>query len=249
MNKSLRALLLDLSGVLYEGSEAIAGSAETIAEARRRKLILRFVTNTATQCADSIRAKLASMGIDIADEELFTAPRAALAYIRQHQLRPFCLLHRALHEEFSSVDQHDPNCVLLGDARDDLNYRNLNRAFRLCKAGAPLIGIGMNKYFRDDDGLKLDAGGFVHLLEWAADVNATVMGKPSEDFFAQVVASTGVPAQHCLMVGDDVRCDVIAAIDAGLQARLVRTGKYQPADEAQLPASGLVLDSIADLFA
>ncbi len=154
------------------------------------------------------------MGVQIADGELFTAPSAAKAYMLQNQLRPFCLLHPALKEEFSSIPQEEPNCVLLGDARELLNYGNLNTAFRLCHAGAPLVGVGMNKYFKNDDGLCLDAGGFIRLIEWSANTEALIMGKPSTAFFEQVVASTGVNTHECLMVGDDVQSDVIGAINS-----------------------------------
>lgn len=248
MAGQFRALLLDLSGVIYEGSRLIDGAANTIAEARRQQLILRFVTNTATKAADRIYSNLLGMGVDIAPDELFTAPMAAKAYLEHQGLRPFCLIHRDLQQEFANIDQTEPNCVLLGDARNALNYHNLNTAFGLCKAGAPLIGIGMNKYFLDDDGLKLDAGGFIRLIEWAADVNAVIMGKPSQAFFDQVVASTGVAAADCLMVGDDVASDVIGAINAGLQGCLVQTGKYQRGDEQQLPARATLIPSIAALL-
>lgn len=247
MSATPRALLLDLSGVLYDGSRVIAGAIDTIARARQRQLTLRFVTNTATKSAATILADLATMGFEVAADELFTAPMAAKAYIQAQQLRPFCLIHPALQPEFRDLNQHSPNCVLLGDARDDLNYANLNTAFRLCKNGAPLIGIGMNKYFREEDGLKLDAGGFIRLVEWAADCRATIMGKPGADFFAQVVSSTQLPAAQCLMVGDDVESDVIGAIESGLQACLVQTGKYQPGDEDKLPDSALLIPSITSL--
>lgn len=243
-----RTLLLDISGVIYEGSTLIEGAAEAIGRARQQQLILRFVTNTATKSAATLLTDLAAMGIDVEAGELLTAPMAAKAYLQQKGLRPFCLLHPNLQQEFAELDQSQPNCVLLGDAGDDLNYANLNTAFRLCKAGAPLIGIGMNKYFKDDDGLKLDAGGFIRLVEWAADVEATIMGKPSKAFFDQVVASTGVRAAECLMVGDDVHSDVVGAVAAGLQGCLVQTGKYQAGDEQALPAGAKMIPSIADLF-
>ncbi|WP_317930119.1 TIGR01458 family HAD-type hydrolase [Halioxenophilus sp. WMMB6] len=248
MTLNYRALLLDLSGVLYEGSRLLPGAVEAIAEARARGLLLRFVTNTATKPAVTIRADLAAMGIEVAAEELFTAPMAAKAYMEQHGLRPYCLLHPALAAEFAHLPQSNPNCVLLGDAREALTYDNLNHAFQLCKAGAALIGIGMNKYFKDEEGLKLDAGGFIRLVAWAADTPAVIMGKPSPDFFAQVVASTPCPAAECLMVGDDVDSDVLGAIAAGLQGCLVQTGKYQAGDEAKLPAPARLVASVAELF-
>ena len=110
-----------------------------------------------------------------------------------------------------------------------------------------LIGIGLNKCFMDEDGLMLDTGAFIRGLEWAADVDAVIMGKPGRDFFAQVVASTPFAAQDCLMVGDDAVADVCGAIEAGLQGCLVRTGKYRAGDEAKLPAAARVIDRVADL--
>ena len=248
MSVNYDALLLDLSGVLYDGSRIIAGAREAVAEARQRNLVIRFVTNTATKSAATLVADLQRMRIDAHADEMFTAPMAAKAYLRRHGLRPYLLVHAAIRHEFADLDQRDPDCVVLGDARDDLNYSSLNRAFQLCKNGAPLLGIGMNKYFMDEDGLMLDAGAFIRAIEWAADVEAIVMGKPSAAFFEQVVASTGVPAEHCLMVGDDVAADIGGAVAAGLQGCLVRTGKFLPGDEAKLPASAHLIDSIGALF-
>jgi ribonucleotide monophosphatase NagD (HAD superfamily) len=136
----------------------------------------------------------------------------------------------------------------MGDARDELCYASLNKAFQLCKQGAPLIGMGMNKYFKDEQYSLLDSGAFIHPIEWAADTQAIIMGKPSGAFFAEVVSSTPYPAAQCLMVGDDAENDVQGAIDAGLQGCLVKTGKYQPGDEKCLPAGTAVMASIADLF-
>ncbi len=248
MSPGYDALLLDLSGVLYDGNRVIAGAREMVDEARKRNLIIRFVTNTATKTAATLVTDLQRMGFDARPEEMFTAPMAAQAYLQQQRLRPYLLLHAAIRTEFAALDQHNPNCVVLGDARDDLNYGNLNTAFQLCKNGAPLIGIGMNKYFMDDAGLMLDAGAFIRAIEWAADVEAIIMGKPSAAFFAQVVASTKLPAESCLMVGDDVVADIAGAIDAGLQGCLVKTGKFLPGDEKELPPSARLIDSIRDLF-
>lgn len=248
MSSPVKAFLLDLSGVLYDGDQAITGAALALSRAREQQRVMRFVTNTATKSAARILSDLSAMGIDIAEEELFTAPIAAKTFIKEQNLRPYCLIHPALLAEFASLPQNEPNCVLIGDAREALTYDNLNKAFRLCQAGAPLIGIGMNRYFKGNDGLMLDAGGFIRLIEWAAGVEAMIMGKPSKTFFAQVVASTGFAPRDCLMVGDDVHADVVGAVEAGLQGCLVQTGKYQPGDESALPDPTRVIPSIASLF-
>lgn len=249
MALNAHALFLDLSGVIYEGSRPLPGAAEAVEKARQQGLVLRFVTNTATSSSADILHKLVGMGVHIEADELFTAPIAAKHYIQQHNFRPYCLVHAAIQHEFADLDQHDPNCVLLGDARDGLNYAALNRAFQLCKQGATLIGIGMNKYFKDETGLMLDAGPFIRAIAWAADTQPVIMGKPSQVFFGQIVGSTPFPAGECLMVGDDLESDVQGAVNAGLQACLVQTGKYQAGDEQRLPAGATLTASLAELLA
>lgn len=248
MVQACKAMFLDLGGVLYDGSRPIAGAVEFIARARAAGLTLRFVTNTATKSAAGIVADLARMGIAIEARELLTAPLAARAHILAHRLRPMCIIHEAIRPDFADIEQHDPNCVLLGDAREGLGYAALNAAFRLCKAGAPLIGIGLNKYFMDDQGLMLDAGAFIRGLEWAADTKALIMGKPGRAFFEEVVATTPYAPGDCLMVGDDVLADVAGAMHAGLQACLVRTGKYHAGDDQHLPRGAQVVDRLSQLL-
>lgn len=237
------ALLLDLNGVLYDDDGVVEGAVETVAEARRRGLAIRFVTNTATRHHDSLRGELLAMGIQVEDGELFTAPLAALGWLRRQGRRPFCLVHEAIAPLYAPLGGARPDCVLLGDARDQLSYANLNRALELLLEGAPLIGIGMNRRFREGGRWLLDAGAFIRALEYGAGCTALVMGKPSPDFYRELVQSLGVPAGQCLMVGDDVEADVAAAVACGLQAALVQTGKYRPSDQPLLPpGAGLIRD-------
>ena len=136
--------------------------------------------------------------------------------------------------------------MLLGDAGEDFSYANLNRAFRLLMDGAPLLAMGNNRYFRDEDGLSLDIGPFVAALEYACDRPATVLGKPSAAFFRAAVETLGIEPAAAVMVGDDVLADVEGAFAAGLRGLLVRTGKYRPGDEDRITRRGaLVADDIA----
>ncbi|WP_053068459.1 HAD hydrolase-like protein [Synechococcus sp. GFB01] len=90
----------------------------------------------------------------------------------------------------------------------------------------------------------LDAGAFLKALEYGADCEAIVMGKPSAAFFAEVVQSLHLPADQCLMVGDDVEADVRGAIESGLEAALVQKGKYRPGDEARLQQQAPLLPDV-----
>ena len=54
-----------------------------------------------------------------------------------------------------------------------------------------------------------------------------LLGKPAKGLFEQVLASVGVDASAAAMVGDDIESDIGGALRAGLDAILVRTGKYR----------------------
>jgi HAD superfamily hydrolase (TIGR01458 family) len=243
----IKAVLLDLSGVLHEGERVITGAVETLQWLHKQGYVVRFVSNTATKSHHQIYEMLRSMGFELNEAELFTAPQAARHYLQKNNLKPFCILHPNLLPEFADLQSESPNCVLLGDAQEGLNYANLNRAFQLLEQGFPLIGIGKNRYFMDHQGLQLDAGAFIHALEWASGTQAIIMGKPDARFFAEVVQSTGCQPNECLMVGDDVVGDIQGALQAGLQACLVKTGKFKPADLTLLPEQAKLIDSIQAL--
>jgi HAD superfamily hydrolase (TIGR01458 family) len=241
------AVFFDISGVLYQGSELIAGAPEAVRDVRDAGMTVRFLTNTSRKTCAQIRADLAAFGIDTGEDEVTTAPSAAHDYLEEHGLRPWCLVHPNIQEEFADLDQDYPDAVVIGDAANDLNYANLNQAFRLCHGGAVLVGIGANRFFRDGDDLLLDAGPFIRAIEYAASVEAVIMGKPSRVFFQQALADVGCAPDRALMVGDDAFGDVEGAMRSGMQGCLVRTGKYQPGDEDKVAGEFLVVDSVAEL--
>jgi len=123
----------------------------------------------------------------------------------------------------------------------------LNPAFRHLIAGAPFLALAANRVFRDDDGeLSMDAGAFVHALEFSSGVSPLVLGKPAPDFFAAACASMDCAPSDAVMIGDDAEADIAGALSAGIErAILVRTGKFAPGDETRvIPRPTDVADGI-----
>ena len=123
---------------------------------------------------------------------------------------------------------------MLGDAGTGFTYENLNTAFRILLGGAKFIAMGDNRYFKEEDGFSLDAGPFVHALEYACKTNATVIGKPSKEFFLNAIKDFECSPDQVVMIGDDVEADVNGATAASLRAILVQTGKYRKNDEHRI---------------
>ncbi|UTW08052.1 TIGR01458 family HAD-type hydrolase [Pseudomonas benzenivorans] len=238
-----QALLLDISGVLYQDTQPIPGSVQAVRDLQAKGCPLRLVTNTSRLTAAAIHRQLSGMGYLIEPEQIYSAPRAMRHYLQAHGLRPYCLIHRNLEAEFADLlELPAPNAVVIGDAAERFDYLHLERAFHLLLDGAPLLAMGDNRYFKLEGALRLDAGPFVRALEYAAGVQAKVLGKPSPAFFQGALDELGVSAEQALMIGDDVESDVRGAQRAGLQGCLVQTGKYRPGDEDKAPAALLAKD-------
>ena len=92
------------------------------------------------------------------------------------------------------------------------------------------------------------AGAFVAGLEYATGVEATVLGKPSPQYFAAALDALGAEPELTWLVGDDAEADVRAAQLFGMRTALVRTGKFRPDTLERLDVTpDVVLSSIADL--
>jgi HAD superfamily hydrolase (TIGR01458 family) len=109
----------------------------------------------------------------------------------------------------------------------------------------PLYALAANRYFKDEDGLSLDAGAFVAALEYASGATAELFGKPAPAFFQAALEGLGCVAADAVMIGDDVEADVNGALALGIGGFLVRTGKYRPQDDERLAVGGVaVADAI-----
>src|SRR5438477_11506267 len=95
--------------------------------------------------------------------------------------------------------------VLVGGADEGeetgriFSYLNLNRAFLELEAGADLYCLHKNRWWQTSDGPKLDAGAFVAGLEYATGVEATVLGKPSPEYFAAAIDAIDADAELAWM--------------------------------------------------
>ncbi|WP_336109774.1 HAD-IIA family hydrolase [Streptomyces sp. PTD9-10] len=250
--ESVRAVLIDIDGVLTVSWKPLPGAVEALRSVRAAGLGVALVTNTTSRTRASIAETLAEAGFEVDAEDVLTAPALTAAHLAEHFPGARCAFLNSgdIEEDLGDVTLVDerPDVVVVGGAGPEFDYTALNRVFGYLQQGARLLAVHRNLYWRTEAGLQLDSGAFLLGLEKAARVEAEVMGKPSPAFFEAALARLGVTADQALMAGDDVESDVVAAQRVGITGVLVRTGKYQP--ETLAGASGTpdhVVDSFADL--
>ncbi len=250
----MAAILLDIDGVLAISGTPIPGAVIAVAELRRLGHRLRFVTNDTRHSRAALAEALRSHGFVLDDEELQTTPRAAARALAGR--RVLALTMPAIVDEFDGLElvgMH-ADAVLVGgcdegeEAGRVFSYLNLLRAFHELRSGAELYCLHKNRWWQTADGPRLDAGAFVAGLEYAAEADATILGKPSAQYFAAALEALDADPELAWMVGDDIEEDVAGAQAHGIKTVLVRTGKFRPDDvERSRTRPDAIVSSIAQL--
>jgi HAD superfamily hydrolase (TIGR01458 family) len=251
----MAAVLLDVDGVLHVSGKPIAGAAAAVASLRDAGHRVRFVTNNTTRARADLAAELRAMGIELADDELQTTPRAAARALGGKRVLALCM--PAIIGDLDGVVLCGENAeaVLVGGADEDpertgavFSYVNLARAFSELGTGAELYCLHKNAWWQTERGAVLDSGAFVAGLEYAAQVEATVLGKPAPSYFLAALEALDAEPALTWMVGDDVESDIAGAQRHGMKTALVRTGKFRPDDvERARVMPDAILSSVAEL--
>ena len=251
----MAAILLDIDGVLHVSGEPVPGGGDAVRALRAEGHRLRFVTNNTTRARRQLAGELRELGIELDDDELTTTAVVASRLLAGK--RVLALTMEAVKEDLGAeveLVEGDADVVLLGGADESeetghvFGYENLNRAFAELDGGARLVCLHRNRWWQTSGGPRLDGGAYVAGLEYAAGVEAEVVGKPARAYFDAALAEIGAAPADAVMVGDDVEADVGGAKVAGMRAVLVRTGKFREATLAAAdPLPDGVVDSIADV--
>ena len=250
----MAAILLDVDGVFHVSGEPIPGGGEAVTRLREEGHRLRFVTNNTTRARSTLAEELRAIGLELDDEELQTTPRAAARALAGR--RVLALTMHAIVGELEGVELvgEDAEAVLVGGADETpetnlvFSFMNLARAFHELEAGADLYCLHKNRWWQTKHGPLLDAGAFVAGLEYAADTEAIVLGKPSTAYFEAALGALDADPSMTWMVGDDIESDIAGAQAHGMRTVLVRTGKFRPdAVEATRIRPDGIISSIAQL--
>ena len=251
----MTAILLDIDGVLHVSGEVIPGAPEAVRRLREDGHRLRFVTNNTTRARRTLARELREIGIELEEEEITTTPLAAGRLLEGQ--RVLALTMEAVRDDLARhVDLVDEGAevVLVGGADETeetsrvFGYESLNRAFAALESGARLTCLHKNRWWQTSRGPLLDSGAFVAGLEYAAGVEAEVVGKPTRTYFAAALAELGAEPVEAVMVGDDLDADIGGGKGAGMRGVLVRTGKFREDTLAGAdPAPDAVVDSVADV--
>lgn len=248
------AVLLDLDGVLYRGSEAVPGAPEAVARLRTIGKRVVFVTNNSARTPETVAAKLAGIDIDADPAEVETSALATADLLaRRGVVDAFVVgeegIRTALQARgiaLAGLDAAKVDVVVVGWDRG-VDYAKLRVASVLVERGASLVATNGDPSLPSSDGNWPGAGALVAAIETTTGALAEVVGKPHPPLLLAALERAG--GGRPLLVGDRLDTDVAGAAGLGWDSLLVLTGIARREDLAGASVRPtFVADDLSALF-
>jgi NagD protein len=250
----IESWLMDMDGVLVHEEEAIAGADRFIGALRAQELPFLVLTNNSIYTRRDLAARLASSGLEIPEEAIWTSALATADFLRDQ--RPggsaFVIgesgLTTALHEAGYTMTERDPDYVILGETRT-YSFERITRAIRLVDKGARFIATNPDTVGPSVDGPLPATGSVAALISRATGVDPYFVGKPNPLMMRSALNAIGAHSETTAMIGDRMDTDIVAGLEAGLHSVLVLTGVTGRAEAERFPyRPSEIVDSVADLI-
>ena len=253
--EKIRALILDMDGVLWRGNQPIDDLPAIFAEIKRLGWKVVLATNNATKSAQQFVEKLASFGVEIAPWQVINSAQATAHYLSQ--LHPqggpvFVVGEQGLIDTLAEkgfyLSDEKPLAVIAA-LDHGLNYDKLSKATLLIRAGVPFIGTNPDRTFPTPEGQVPGAGSIIATLETASDVTALVIGKPNPLMYQFALERIGTSIEETLVVGDRLETDIAGAQQLGCPCALVLSGVTNEAQAWQWePSPDMIVDNLTTVI-
>ena len=242
-----------MDGVLFHEEQPIPGADRFLARLRELELPFLVLTNNSIYTRRDLSARLRAGGLEVPEDAIWT-PALATARFLQEQ-RPggsaFVVgeagLTTALHEAGYTMTDINPDYVVLGETRT-YGFERITRAIRLILGGARFIATNPDPIGPSPGGPLPATGSIAALISRATEVAPYFIGKPNPLMIRSALNAVGAHSESTAMVGDRMDTDVVAGLEAGLQAILVLSGVTTRGEAERFPyRASRIVDSVADL--
>ena len=255
---NVRAVLLDMDGVVYRGRQPLPGVQEMLDYLERTGRRWLFVTNNATKTPEMFVQTLAQMGIQAAPGHILSSALATASWLadeypargRVQVVGMSGLILALLDQGFTLAADPFQADFVVAAADFDLTFRKVADATLAIRNGARFVGTNIDASWPSEQGELPGAGSILALLETASGVAPTVIGKPFPGMFQQAMRMLGVGPEETLMVGDRYETDIVGAIKLGILTAGVLTGVTSEEGFRQAdPPPDLILPGLPALLA
>ncbi len=229
---SFDAFCFDLDGTIFIGEALLPYVHDTILQLREKGKKIMFLTNTSTQTVVDCQRRLQRLGLEVAIDEIVTAPYIAGMYLQEFYpaANVFVIGEKAMQEEldrFGITRTENPlqaTHLLVGLDRT-FTYEKLYLGMKAAGNGAQFIVTNPDPCCPVPNDVIPDTWALAKGIEAAGGIKIDVIiGKPSAYYAQKVLQKLGIESERCLMIGDRLETDILLGLNSGMKTALVLTG-------------------------
>jgi len=239
----IKAVLLDMDGVLWSGTEPLLKIGSLMEGFRNLGCRVCCVTNNSTQTVAQYQQRLAKFGAEMEAKLIITSAEASAAYLSDHYpsgTKIFVLgedglrttIRRAGFEIVRVAGDQDVRAAVVGLDRD-FQYQDVNQAVQYIQRGAAFIGTNPDRTIPTPSGPAPGAGAIIAMIEASTGQEPVMIGKPAEQLYRVALARAGSIPAETLMIGDRLETDISGAQNLNIRTGLVLTGIASRAEAAE----------------
>jgi NagD protein len=238
--RAKKAFIIDMDGVIYHGNQLLRGAAEFVQWLSANGKPFLFLTNSSERSPLELSQKLARLGIQVDPEHFYTSALATAAFLATQ--RPGGSVYvigepgliQALYDAGFTMNNVNPDYVVVGEGRG-YSLETLERAVKLVRAGARLIGTNPDLTGPVEGGIVPACGSLVAPIELAGEVKAYFVGKPNPLMMRHGLRRLNAHRADTAIVGDRMDTDIVAGVESEIDTVLVLSGVTALADVPRFP--------------
>ncbi|HET9906822.1 MAG TPA: HAD-IIA family hydrolase [Anaerolineales bacterium] len=230
----IKALILDMDGVLWRSDEPIGDLPEIFARIKSRGLKYVFATNNGTMTPEQYAEKLSRLGVDAEPRQVVTSALGAAHMLEQKfpkGTKVFMIgeegIYQALigkgFEVLPVVDAQDAQVVVIGIDRA-VTFDKMREATLLVRSGIPFYATNPDKTFPTPRGEIPGAGAWISVVTTATEIEPIYAGKPYPYMMELSLEILDATREEALVIGDRLETDIAAGQAVGCSTALVLSG-------------------------
>ncbi|HET7143871.1 MAG TPA: HAD-IIA family hydrolase [Anaerolineales bacterium] len=231
---NIKALILDMDGVVWKADAPIGNLPEIFSRIRERGLKFVFATNNGTKTPEEYQQKLAELGVTIEPWQVVTSAMGIAFMLSQKfpkGTKIFMIgedgIRVALEEkgfELLSVENaKEAKAVVMGIDRG-INFEKIAEATLLVRAGIPFYTTNTDRTFPTPRGEIPGSGAWVSVITYATGIEPIIAGKPFPYLMELSLERLGSKKEETLIIGDRLETDIASGQVVGCPTALVLSG-------------------------
>ena len=226
----IKALIIDMDGVLWHGEQALPGLKEFFQAIEDNDIRYILATNNASLSADQYVTKLHRMGVTVSQSAILTSGMATALYLSkryspedtqifvvgEHGARqPLIDLGYALVDDYPDKADQDVNhlsTIVVCGKDETLNWKKLANATLFLGNGARFIGTNADTTLPTERGLTHGNGAILAALQTATGIAPTIIGKPEPIMYQQALDILQTEPEFTVAIGDRLETDILGAV-------------------------------------